>query len=94
MRYGMPALKTAVVGGQYEYAKGLFFGGKRLQEGIEKYQAFLAKRLASVERLPGRHRRTHLSMLHLELTCGPSASIVAAILSFLKREDTNNYGRL
>ena len=29
MRYGMPALKTAVVGGQYEYAKGLFFGGKR-----------------------------------------------------------------
>ena len=29
-----------------------------------------------------------------ELTYEPIASIVAAILSFLKREDTNNYGRL
>jgi hypothetical protein len=51
LRYGMPALKMAVVGGQYEYPKGLFFGGKRLQEVGEKYQAFLAQRLPSVERL-------------------------------------------
>ena len=51
VRYGMPALKTAVVGGQYEYPKGLFFGGKRLQEGMEKYHGFLAQRLTSVERL-------------------------------------------
>src|SRR5581483_9504704 len=27
VRYGMPALKQAVVGGQYEFPKGLFFGG-------------------------------------------------------------------
>jgi hypothetical protein len=50
-RYGMPALKMAVVGGQYEYPKGLFFGGKRLQEVGEKYQAFLTERLISAERL-------------------------------------------
>jgi hypothetical protein len=51
LRYGLPALKVAVVGGQYEYPKGLFFGGKRLQQGSEKYQDFLARRLGSVERL-------------------------------------------
>src|SRR6185295_15992712 len=50
-RYGMPALKLAVVGGQYEYPKGLFFGGKRLQQMGEEYQAFLAERLTSIERL-------------------------------------------
>ena len=51
LRYGLPALKVAVVGGQYEYPKGLFFGGKRLEQTGERYQAFLAARLASVERL-------------------------------------------
>jgi hypothetical protein len=47
LRYGMPALKVAVVGGQYEYPKGLFFGGQRLEQSGERYQAFLSNRLAS-----------------------------------------------
>jgi hypothetical protein len=51
LRHGMPALKVAVVGGQYEYPKGLFFGGKRLQQIGERYQAFLADRLGSAERV-------------------------------------------
>ncbi len=51
LRHGMPALKQAVVGGQYEYPKGLFFGGKRLEPGPEQYRAFLAHRLASTERI-------------------------------------------
>jgi hypothetical protein len=51
LRQGMPALKQAVVGGQYEYPRGLFFGGKRLQQGPEKYQNFLTQRLASAERI-------------------------------------------
>jgi Protein of unknown function (DUF2817) len=51
VRYGLPALKVAVVGGQYEYPKGLFFGGKHLEQGSHKYQAFLATRLASVKRV-------------------------------------------
>jgi hypothetical protein len=39
------------VSGQYEYPKGLFFGGSHLEEGATKYQAFIADNLRSVERL-------------------------------------------
>jgi hypothetical protein len=49
LRHGMTALKQAVVGGQYEFPKGLFFGGKEMQESSRKYQAFLSQRLASTE---------------------------------------------
>lgn len=41
LRYGTAALTQAIAGGQYEYPQGLFFGGKKLQEGLEKYYAFL-----------------------------------------------------
>jgi hypothetical protein len=51
LRYGFPALKQAVAGGQYEYPKGLFFGGKHLQQGPEKYQAFLAERLGAADQV-------------------------------------------
>lgn len=51
LRHGLPALKVAVVGGQYEYPRGLFFGGRHLEEGAKRYQAYVAERLASVRRL-------------------------------------------
>ena len=51
VRYGMPTLKQVVAGGQYEYPKGLFFGGKQLEEGPQKYQTYVAEYLATVERL-------------------------------------------
>jgi hypothetical protein len=51
LRHGMPALKQAIVGGQYEYPKGLFFGGKRLEQGLERYKTFLTHRLTSAERI-------------------------------------------
>ncbi len=51
LRHGMPMLKQSVVGGQYEYPKGLFFGGKRREQGPAKYEAFLAQRLANAVRL-------------------------------------------
>ncbi len=51
LRHGFSTLKQAVAGGQYEYPKGLFFGGKRLEQGPEKYQSFIAQRLASAEQL-------------------------------------------
>src|SRR5215831_16231489 len=51
LRHGMPALKVAVLSGQYEYPKGLFFGGKRLEQSGERYQAFLSSRLASAGRV-------------------------------------------
>ena len=49
VRYGMPTLKQVVAGGQYEYPKGLFFGGKALEEGPRKVQEFVRKRLESAE---------------------------------------------
>jgi len=39
------------VGGQYEYPTGLFFGGKRLEQGPKKYKALLTQRLACAERI-------------------------------------------
>ena len=51
VKYGYSALKQAVAGGQYEYPKCLFFGGKRLEQGPQKYQAFLAQALSSAERI-------------------------------------------
>jgi hypothetical protein len=33
LRHGFNTLKTAVVGGQYDFPKGLFFGGDRLERG-------------------------------------------------------------
>ena len=50
-RYGMSALKQTIAGGQYENPKGLFFGGKSLQQGPRKLQQFVANRLADVEHL-------------------------------------------
>jgi hypothetical protein len=50
-RYGMRALKEAVVGGQYEFPNGLFFGGKGIEPGPQKYRNFLTDRLKTTERL-------------------------------------------
>jgi len=51
LRYGLPALKLAVVAGQYEHPKGLFFGGKQEEEGTRKYRKFIAERLAAVRHM-------------------------------------------
>ena len=51
LRYGMPALKQSVVGGQYEYPRGLFFGGTRLEQGLNKFRGFVNDRLASAPKL-------------------------------------------
>ena len=37
LRHGMTTLKQSVVGGQYEFSKGLFFGGTQLEDGPQKY---------------------------------------------------------
>jgi len=50
LRHGMSALKQGVVGGQYVVTNGLFFGGKRMEEGSGKYQSFLTRRLGSIEK--------------------------------------------
>ena len=51
LRHGMAALRQAVVGGQYEYPKGLFFGGNQLEQGLKKYRDWIHARLTGVEKL-------------------------------------------
>jgi hypothetical protein len=51
LRHGMPTLRQAVAGGQYEFPRGLFFGGKQLEQSLDRYHSFLARRLKSAERV-------------------------------------------
>lgn len=48
-RYGMRALRRAIASGQYEYPKGLFFGGHGLEQGPALYRRWLAENLATAQ---------------------------------------------
>ncbi len=50
-RYGLSTLRQAVAGGQYDYPRGLFFGGKQLQQGPREYQDWLARHFPAVEHI-------------------------------------------
>jgi uncharacterized protein DUF2817 len=50
LRHGMAPLKQAIVGGQYDFPKGLFFGGTRMEEGPRLYETFLSEHVALVDR--------------------------------------------
>ncbi len=50
-RHGLAAMKEAIVSGQYEYPKGLFFGGKRLEQGAQLYLEWVRKHLSTTERV-------------------------------------------
>jgi hypothetical protein len=51
LRYGAATLRQSIAGGQYEYPRGLFFGGKKLEDGPAKYHAFLKQNLTSCQRV-------------------------------------------
>jgi hypothetical protein len=51
LRHGLPKLRQAIAGGQFEFPKGLFFGGHHREDGPRKYQEYLRSRLSGVERL-------------------------------------------
>ncbi len=63
-RHGMSKLKQVIAGGQYEYPKGLFFGGSKLEEGPRRVQAFVRERLESAE---------HLVVIDVHTGLGPFA---------------------
>jgi hypothetical protein len=46
LRHGFAAVKQAVAQGQYEFPRGLFYGGTRLEEGPRRYLEWLARRCA------------------------------------------------
>lgn len=50
MRHGFNTLKTAVVGGQYDFPKGLFFGGRQLETGPRTLLERLPTLMEGVER--------------------------------------------
>jgi hypothetical protein len=51
LKSGFNALKQSIVGGQYEYPNGLFFGGTRLEEGPTRYLQWLRDHLSTVEHI-------------------------------------------
>jgi len=63
-RHGMSTLKQVVAGGQFDYPKGLFFGGEKLEEGPRKVEEFVRERLASAE---------HIVVIDVHTGLGPFA---------------------
>jgi uncharacterized protein DUF2817 len=51
LRFGFHPIKQAIAEGQYEFPRGLFYGGKDLEEGPRLYLAWLAAHCAGVEQL-------------------------------------------
>jgi len=51
MRYGMGALRQAVAQGQYDYPRGLFYGGSMLEQGPALFLGWLGCKLARVRYL-------------------------------------------
>ena len=66
-RHGLTRLVQAVGSGQYEYPRGLFFGGKKLEEGLEKYHAFLKQGLSPAQRVIGIDVHTGLGLFGRDL---------------------------
>jgi len=51
LHHGMPVLRQAVAGGQFVKPKGLFYGGKEMEESLSLFQGYLEKRLTDPKRL-------------------------------------------
>ena len=51
LKYGFVAVKQAVANGQYDFPKGLFFGGIELQEELVNYKEWLLKNLPLVKNI-------------------------------------------
>jgi hypothetical protein len=51
LHYGMPALRLAIASGQYDFPRGLFFGGKRREQGTRRFQLYLSQRFSDSSRL-------------------------------------------
>jgi len=68
-RYGMPALKQAIASGQYDYPRGLFYGGAGPSRTSEVLSAHFDTWLG-----PSRH------VMHLDLHTGLGANALSTLL--------------
>ncbi len=69
LRHGFNTLKTAVVGGQYDFPSGLFFGGRQLEHGPQTLLERLPVILQDVE-----------SIVHVDIHTGLGKSGTYALL--------------
>lgn len=51
LHYGMPALRRAIASGQYDFPRGLFFGGKHREQGPRRFQLYISGRFSDSSRL-------------------------------------------
>lgn len=51
LHYGVPALRRAIASGQYDFSRGLFFGGKRREQGTRRFQLYISGRFSDSSRL-------------------------------------------
>ena len=51
LRYGFVTLKQAIAHGQYEYPKGIYYGGNKLEESLQILNSFINKNLQTVKKL-------------------------------------------
>jgi predicted deacylase len=66
LRYGVQPLRRAIAAGQYEFERGLFFGGSRREQSAAIFLGWLTERCARVE---------HLLALDLHTGLGPFAAM-------------------
>ena len=53
LRHGYNSLKQSIVGGQYQFEKGLFFGGSHMEEGPLAYSQWIQKNLSNADYVVG-----------------------------------------
>ena len=51
LHYGTPALRRAIASGQYDFPRGLFFGGKRREQCPRRFQLYISERFSDSSRL-------------------------------------------
>lgn len=51
LRFGFHKVKQAIAEGQYDFPRGLFYGGRQLEEGPQRYLAWLTSHCAGAEHL-------------------------------------------
>jgi Protein of unknown function (DUF2817) len=51
LKHGMPVLRQTVAGGQFVRPKGLFYGGKEMEEGPLLFEGYVEQHLTSAKRI-------------------------------------------
>jgi hypothetical protein len=88
LRHGMPALTQAIAEGQYDFPRGLFFGGRQLEQGPDLYLEWLRNNLSQARYLFALDLHTGLGRRGQEslfLEAGGGATPVAELQRALGR---------